>query len=106
MGNINKCSLLTDCLDELWYTCTVEFYADSSWNDDFYMTDLEKFSRVKTQGTEQSIWYTTFCVQGEEEKERVRWNLHMCVGKCMNYCWKNCHETGFSVCLQRGELGN
>lgn len=29
-GNISKCSLLTDCLDEVCYICTVEYYADSS----------------------------------------------------------------------------
>ena len=29
-GNISKCSLLTDCLDEVCYICTVEYCADSS----------------------------------------------------------------------------
>lgn len=33
----------------------------------FICTDLEQLLRVKTQGTEMSIWYATLCVKGEKK---------------------------------------
>lgn len=79
-----------------------------AWMMTFVCSDLEQSLRIKIQGTEKSIQYTTFCIKGDKErreerkKERERVNLYTYVGKCTDYRWRISKKLGTACAFREG----